>query len=192
NAGRHWPSWFGFSSLSVGAVATLVPVVLRYVPLLENPKVRKVVTKVALLLAGIFLPLLGIAVFFLLCAVGTEKVGSWPLAGMTGLQTLWIVAGLLTLLAIFFLNINLTGPHRLYRNALSRAFVERDEKKDLDFPLADINPEKSAPYHLINAAVNLPSSKAPGLRDRKCDFFFFSKHWSGSPVVGYKATEMWK
>jgi len=192
-AGRNWPPWFGFGSLSVGAVATLVPLVLRYVPLLENPKIRKAVTKVALLLAGIFLPLLGITVFFLLCAVGTEKVGSWPLiAGMTGLQTLWIVAGLLTLLAIFFLNINLTGPHRLYRTALSRAFVERDEKKDLDFALADINPENSAPYHLINAAVNLPSSKAPGLRDRKCDFFFFSKHWSGSPVVDYEATKKWK
>ena len=192
-AGRNWPPWFGFGSLSVGAVATLVPLVLRYVPLLENPKIRKAVTKVALLLAGIFLPLLGITVFFLLCAVGTEKVGSWPLiAGMSGLQTLWIVAGLLTLLAIFFLNINLTGPHRLYRTALSRAFVERDEKKDLDFALADINPENSAPYHLINAAVNLPSSKAPGLRDRKCDFFFFSKHWSGSPVVDYEATKKWK
>ena len=183
----------GFAGLSLGAVAALVPIVLRYVPLLERPAVRVAVTKVALVVAGIFVPLLGIAVFFTLCAIGRiEKLGSFLVLGaINGEQALWILAALLTLVAILVLNINLTGPHRLYRNGLSKAFVERDENKDMDFPLKDLNPNGTAPYHLINAAANLPSSQTPSLRERKCDFFLFSKYWSGSPVVGYQPTRDW-
>jgi hypothetical protein len=183
----------GFAGLSLGATAALVPVVLRYVPLLERPAVRVAVTKVALVVAGIFVPLLGIAVFFTLYAIGRiEKLGSFPVLGaINGEQALWILAALLTLVAILVLNINLTGPHRLYRNGLSKTFVERDENKDMDFPLKDLNPKGTAPYHLINVAANLPSSQTPFLRERKCDFFLFSKYWSGSPVVGYQRTKDW-
>ena len=193
-SGSDTPSWLGVTGLSLGGVAALIPVILRYIPLLKAPKVRRVVIRIALYIAGIFMPLLGITVFFLLYNAGRVPEVTWlSFAGhVSGAQVLWILAALLTLLAIFFLNINLTGPHRLYRNALSKAFVERDERKDVDFALAEVNSENKAPYHLLNAAVNLPSSKDPGLRDRKCDFFFFSKHWSGSPVVGYQPTEAWK
>ena len=193
-AAQSRPSWLGLTGLSLGGVAALIPVILRYIPLLEAPKVRRVVMRIALYVAGIFMPLLGITVFFFLYKAGGVPEVTWLSFaghGVSGSQALWIFAALLTLLAIFFLNINLTGPHRLYRNALSKAFVERDETKDVDFPLADINLQNRAPYHLINAAVNLPSSKAAGLRDRKCDFFCFSRDWSGSPVVGYGPTKEW-
>jgi hypothetical protein len=188
------PSWLGVTGLSLGGVAALIPVILRYIPLLEAPKVRRVVIRIALYVAGIFMPLLGITVFLLLYNAGGVPEITWlSFAGhVSGAQALWIFAALLTLLAIFFLNINLTGPHRLYRNALSKAFIERDQNKDVDFALAEVNTEDRAPYHLLNAALNLPSSKDPSLRDRKCDFFFFSKHWSGSPVVGYQRTKAWK
>jgi hypothetical protein len=53
--------------------------------------------------------------------------------------------------------------------------------------LRSANPR--APYHLINAAVNLPASKKPGLRGRNADFFLFSRHYCGSPLLGYCRTE---
>ena len=172
--------------LSLGAVAALVPVVLRYVPFLKQPKVRMAATKVALVVAGAFVPVLGIVVFLLLYAVGRVQAIGWlPVIGaVSGLQVLWMFGLVLFLPAIMFLNINLTGPHRLYRNCLSKAFVERDEKTDVVFPLQDLNLGSAAPYHLLNAAVNLPSSQTLALRERQCDFFLFSKHWSGSPAVG--------
>src|SRR5262249_48802836 len=58
--------------------------------------------------------------------------------------------------------------------------------------LMQIDLNSHAPYHLINSAVNLPSSANPALRDRKCDFFLFSKHWCGSAITGYYKTEAWK
>src|SRR5262249_42054666 len=63
---------------------------------------------------------------------------------------------------------------------------------DASIPLADVNPEKSGPYHLINTTVNLPSSTHPSLRDRKSDFFLFSKHWCGAPATGYFRTGEWR
>jgi hypothetical protein len=39
--------------------------------------------------------------------------------------------------------------------------------------------------------VNLPSSTSPVLRDRKGDFFLFSKRWTGSAAVGYFPTNQW-
>ena len=53
-------------------------------------------------------------------------------------------------------------------------------------------PESTAPYHLINAALNLPSSDIAELRGRDCDFFLFSKHYCGSPVLGYEETKRWE
>ncbi|MCP5528400.1 MAG: hypothetical protein H7A47_16550 [Verrucomicrobiales bacterium] len=58
--------------------------------------------------------------------------------------------------------------------------------------LTNINPQDTAPYHLINTALNVPSSQGPALRDRDCDFFLFSKKWTGSPSTGYPGTSDWK
>jgi hypothetical protein len=59
-------------------------------------------------------------------------------------------------------------------------------------PLAHINPGDSAPYHLVNTTLNVPSSTHSALRDRKSDFFLFSKYWSGSPAAGYFPTAQWR
>jgi hypothetical protein len=93
--------------------------------------------------------------------------------------------------SLFVLNINLTGPHKLYRDRLAKTFVS-SAHTPLDIELSSLNPSQKAPYHLVNATVNLPSSKSPVLRDRKGDFFLFSKHWSGSMSTGYRSTSSWK
>jgi hypothetical protein len=49
-----------------------------------------------------------------------------------------------------------------------------------------------APYHLISAALNIPSCTNPDLRGRNSDFFLFSRHFCGSPLVGYTETTAWE
>jgi hypothetical protein len=92
--------------------------------------------------------------------------------------------------AIFFLDVNLTGLHKLYRDQLSKTFVQGDEGAE-DLLLSTLNAKHRAPYHLLNATINLPSSVNRILRDRRGDFFVFSKCWSGSPAIGYAPTSKW-
>lgn len=186
NAGNRFTLWLA----GMGGLATLVPIIARFVPVLKNPAVRKVVIKVALFVAGLVIPLLGVIVFLLLCAVG--RVGTSDSAGWSGLMVLSIAALLLLAVALFVLNINFTGPHRLYRNGLDTAFVQESETGSrAPLLLTKVDPNKRAPYHLVNTAVNLPTSDKPGLRDRLCDFFLFSKYYCGAPVTGYAPTASW-
>jgi len=180
-----------------GAASMAVPVVLRFVPWLRRPKVRVVVLKVALIGCGLFLPLLALLVHYLLRAFGgiarvTDGFGPFGADGFSGWELLVGVAVVLAGVSFFLININLTGPHQLYRNGLARTFVKREGDASDLVPLTGLNPTGRAPYHLINAAVNLPTSSQPGLSERKCDFFLFSKHRCGSPAVGYQATTEWR
>ena len=194
---------FSISGIGVGGAAILVPVILRFLPVLKHPKVRALVNKAALLLASLFLPVAAVALYFLLCAIGKLpefSLGDFYSFRLGGQGFLIALTAALFILTFFFLNINLTAPHRLYRNGLAGTFV-RNEDGGSDFvKLTDINEKPLsdgtsvagfAPYHLINAAVNLPTSSSPGLRERLCDFFLFSKHYTGSPVIGYRPTSEW-
>lgn len=184
--------WGLGTTVGLGSLAALVPAVLRFAPLLKNPAIRKLVTKIALVIAGIILPLLAVAVFFLLCALGRVQCVSLGCAHVSGLGLLWVAAGVCIAVAVLCLNVNLTGPHRLYRNGLNKTFVQKEEANEERVSLTDLNPRQTAPYQLLNCAVNIPSSTQPGLRDRHCDFFLFSKHWTGSPITGYQPTGDWK
>ncbi|MEY2488268.1 MAG: hypothetical protein QOC70_210 [Verrucomicrobiota bacterium] len=180
----------------VAAVASVAPAMIRFLPILKNSRVRKLVVAVCLWLAAFILPLLAILVFYLLCAVGEMSFppavnGAVPSHQVTGLAILWGIAALLALIDFFLLNINVTAPHRLYRDGLAKTFVQKETSED-DLPLTTINPNQTAPYHLLNATLNVPSSTDPAVRDRRCDFFMFSKHWSGSPGTGYFPTSQWQ
>lgn len=106
-----------------------------------------------------------------------------------------------TALGIFVLtrvcaDINRTSFHNFYRDQLSKAYLfqikgekgttqPNDEQK-----LSDLNQEGAgAPYHLINAALNLHGSKDGNLRDRNAEFFILSKHFCGSMQTGLCKTE---
>jgi hypothetical protein len=118
--------------------------------------------------------------------VGIDPVAAWwnPLRHWTGETVLIGVAAISGMFSLLALNVNLTGPHKLYRDKLARTFV-RQAPRAAGLRLGLLNESGLAPYHLINATVNLPSSTSPVLRDRKGDFFLFSKHWIGSTAVGY-------
>jgi len=109
------------------------------------------------------------------------------------------------------LNANANSLHRLYRDRLSKAFLFDPNKRvaphgkvgaetDADLRNCDLLPldrlkiselrTDLAPYHLINAALNIEASKYANRRDRNADFFIFSPRYIGSESTGYVATEL--
>lgn len=121
----------------------------------------------------------------------------WPIG-------LMLILLILSSLYAFSINVNFTSLHRFYRNRLAETFllkqsgdvVKSTEEEQLGRTqqlLSGLRAKGStAPYHLINAALNLPSSDDPELRGRACDFFLFSKHFCGSRVTKYYATTAWE
>ena len=198
------PRLVGAGGISIGTAAVLIPVVLQFLPILKKPKIKKLISKFSLVLASLFLPVAGLALYYVLCSIG--KMDEFLLTETRyfpggGQAFLFLVAAILFVLTYFVLNINLTAPHRLYRNGLASTFVAEEDGGSDIVHLSEINEvgdddnDKEAgfaPYHLINAAVNLPTSTSKGLRERQCDFFLFSKHFTGSPVVGYRPSSEWK
>ena len=171
----------GGISAALAALAVAVPGILRFVPVLKEPKVRKFALKCALWLASLLVPLLALVLFYVFRVVGKEHT-----------PILVCIAAAVSLVAIFVININLTAPHRLYRDCLARTFIQTTAHGTPDVQLAQINTQGTAPYHLINATLNIPTSENPALKDRGCDFFLFSKKWTGSAAAGYHQTETWK
>jgi hypothetical protein len=187
---KHW-----VKGSILGAVTTASPTIMRFIPVLETPKYRKIVLQGLLWAAGLIVPLGMLTLFYAFWSMADAGIsanagGSSPAHHIDSLVVLLAIVAVAAIAAAG-LNINLTAPHRLYRDRLAAAFIQKHAGAPLTFPLTAINAGHSAPYHLINTALNLPSSTAPGLRDRKSDFFLFSKHWCGSPVAGYHPTGQW-
>lgn len=121
---------------------------------------------------------------------------------------LYLSVGFLLFLISWMLTPNANSLHRLYRDRLSTAFlfdptlklgpkpaaaeVSIDQGRDfapLDtMRLSDLS-DTYAPYHLINAALNIQGSDYANRRGRNADFFLFSKYWIGSEATGYAPVE---
>ena len=105
-----------------------------------------------------------------------------------------LLAAVIWLLWWLTVDVNLTSVHGLYRDRLAAAFlIGKNTKGDIgieeDIDLDEIcryEARSTAPYHLINVALNLQGSKNPGIRDRKNDFFIFSKRFTGGLRTGYR------
>ena len=107
---------------------------------------------------------------------------------------MYIGAALLWLFNYLFINVNGISLHPFYRDRLSRTFLLRGgdagvESADL-LRLSQLGGEGStAPYHLVNTAVNLQGSRDPQLRQRKTVPFVLSQRFCGSAYTGYCETE---
>jgi len=94
-------------------------------------------------------------------------------------------------------DINLTSVHGLYRDRLAAAYlVGQDTRGDVDIEedidlheICQHDNGSTAPYHLVNVALNLQGSKDIGIRERNSDFFIFSKKYIGSNRTGYCRSE---
>ena len=107
----------------------------------------------------------------------------------------WFIPVLIGLwVYLFLVDVNLISLHRFYRDRLSKAYLVRPGESGVPehtdtLKLSELNAEgTAAPYHLINAALNLQASPDPSLRGRNADFFVFSKRFTGAPRTGYRDT----
>lgn len=115
------------------------------------------------------------------------------------ISDLWFerVTVALLIFSIFVLDINFASPHRYYRSRLCRSYlVEEQDRRGMvesrdRLPLSALD-RQTAPYHLLNCAVNVPASKNPNLRGRSSDFFIFSRNYCGSRLTGYLPTKDWE
>jgi hypothetical protein len=150
---------------------------------------------VLLFAVGLLFPILVLVAFYALLRLAvlpldvSASFGN-PLRYMSGHTTLSIALTVFALVAVFFVDVNHTGLHRLYKDQLAKTFVDILGHGRL--PLESVNESSKAPYHLINATINLSSSENRARRDRRGDFFLMSKHWIGSMATGYRPTSDWK
>jgi hypothetical protein len=111
------------------------------------------------------------------------------------------------LVLIVFVNLNRIGLHHFYRDRVLETFMRVEQTgsdgrlhtvvdatemrlKDLHGNQSDAaGPANSAPYLLINAALNLTGSRDVNRRDRKWSHFLFSKYFCGSQQTGYLETD---
>jgi hypothetical protein len=122
-----------------------------------------------------------------------------PIAG------LYLIAGVsLGIVALLLrLRPNANSLHRLYRDRIGKAFLfdpnqpatktritqDRDFKPLDRMPLTELS-TTLAPYHLINATLNVQGSDFANRRGRNADFFLFSREFVGSYATGYAKTEI--
>lgn len=124
------------------------------------------------------------------------------------MPALYVAVAMLVFLVSWPLAPNANSLHRLYRDRLGRAFLfdpspprrakpranepSRDQGRDF-VPVDTMRLSKlsaaDAPYHLINAALNIQGSDFANRRGRNADFFLFSKYWVGSQATHYAPTE---
>jgi hypothetical protein len=120
---------------------------------------------------------------------------------------LYAGSGFLLLLVALLLKPNANSLHRLYRDRLSKAFLFDPRRRDavkvrrneasidqgrdfeqLDDLAVSALSVQHAPYHLINAALNIQGSDYANRRGRNADFFVFSPRFVGSDATGYAPT----
>jgi Patatin-like phospholipase len=125
------------------------------------------------------------------------------------LTALYALSGALLVILAWPLKPNANSLHRLYRDRLSKAFLfdpdtqadprrlkanwaSRDQGRDFapldDMLLSELS-VKHAPYHLINAALNIQGSDYANRRGRNADFFLFSPRYIGSYATDYAAMQ---
>jgi hypothetical protein len=98
----------------VAAAVTAFPAIVRFIPVLRTPAVRRAVLKVMLILAGLIIPLGAIALSFWFFHLGmqgmTASAPIWsPLHYTDGYVVLAVLMVVLGGVAIFLLNVNLTA-----------------------------------------------------------------------------------
>lgn len=134
---------------------------------------------------------------------GSDKQKKPPIP--SDIVVLYSGTGVLIFLLALFLRPNANSLHRLYRDRLSKAFLfdpgKRDPRKSGMTWAREFRPLSSkisalaneyAPYHLINAALNVHASDFANRRGRNADFFLFSPHYTGSEATGYVQTKLYE
>ncbi len=190
-------SWWDNPAADFWTVATAVASLVPYAFADKaSGKMSKWTGKLGLMVLGLLGPAILLLIFLRLSYwhIFHPEAYNWPL--------IFLFAFLLWLYTLYFVNVNLTSLHNFYRDRLSKAYLFRtnpsnikqrnqssiklNDKQKLQHLNTD---DTAAPYHLVNATLNLQSSEDEELRGKSADFFLFSKHFCGSHSTGYCATQ---
>jgi hypothetical protein len=157
----------------------------------ENEVIKKIARFIFYLGVIALLPVLFAQLLRFLWATEMFAVALWGWPVLIWVAILLIIASL-------FINTNRITLHHFYRDRLSEAYIIKRVKKGKDvetiesnepLTLKELHKNLNGPYHLINATLNVPSSKDRYLRGRGADFFMFSKYFCGSESTGYRSTD---
>lgn len=190
------PAAFIAAAITVATFARKIAAFLESTRITASLRVRllRIAAKFAVIVLGLILP----------CAL---LMLSW-------LLTVWLVQGFdMTLIDrarlwtickwVFFLTAfiawlfegNAYSLHQLYKDRLSKAFLfnpsrpkRRNEFPPLfDFKLSQLS-DVLAPYHIVNAALNVQGSREANRRGRDADFFTFGRDFIGSDLTHFAPT----
>lgn len=114
-------------------------------------------------------------------------------------QTFFIVLTVFIILLALLVNLNMVGPHRIWRNRLMEAFMPNREaintnkwQKATEADTAYIHQMCKAPhrrpYHLVNTNVILGNSTDVKFAGRGGDNFILSPLYCGSDATGWKVS----
>ena len=185
----------------LSAIASLVPLLAAAGSYLaKGHRVLAILTRALFAISG---PLFLFTCYLLLMnwfVVDEPAMSGW--FGFTKTSCMYALLAVPAVYGLLFLNVNFSAPHRYYRNRLSEAYLLQENPRSAaerqpDRCVKPVDPQKLsqmrdrnpvAPYHLINAALNVPGSEVADLRGRDCDFFLFSQGYCGSRLTGYMQT----
>ncbi|HTF04022.1 MAG TPA: hypothetical protein VK826_08350, partial [Bacteroidia bacterium] len=114
---------------------------------------------------------------------------------------LWLaVFALITLIFAVFVNLNLVGPHRIWRDRLMEAFMPDAEAveenqwkpaKKADSALMEdmCDAHNPRPYHIVNTNIILAESPQVKFKGRGGDNFIISRLYCGSDATGWRTTK---
>jgi len=188
-------SWWRQPIVAVG-LSVLLPLLTAAVSLLT--KRRKAFDWLAIAAFALSGPLFFAVLYFALLEWFVVRPPLDEASWILSVSWWWLLALLMIPLAygLLLMNVNLTGPHRMYCESLSRTFLVRADETNRQ-NVREADPQKlsdlrtnnpAAPYHLINTALNVPASDEPELRGRQSDFFLLSQGYCGSVLSGYAST----
>jgi hypothetical protein len=149
-------------------------------------------SRAAIWIAAVELPLLLWIAFLQLTRWGIQA--RWIEFGpVYGMRVVFLYAALAfgLLLVAGALKPNAMSLHGLYRDRLKRAFLFDPTVPSNSgyFPIVGQRVStlsaENAPYHIINAALNIRGTSYANQRGRDADFFMFSPNFVGSLVTGY-------
>jgi hypothetical protein len=181
-----------------GAVSILSGWLGRFLKTSQHATDRKTLllraaTHAAVFVAAMVLPLLLWLAYLYLAA---WCINDWPMPDALGGEPPWrifLTAFVPLALITLGLRANAYSLNRFYRDRLAQAFLfdparlKGDEPAPLDrLRLSQLSDR--APYHLLNAALNVQGSAEANRRGRNADFFLLSRHFVGSDLTLYAPT----
>jgi hypothetical protein len=159
-------------------------------------------------IASLRRPLLTLAVFALVMCVVVLCCA--VLANLVNRYQFWTVlalGGTLALLSVL-VDVNKLSLHFFYRDRLAETYLmsEVQSRKEglalyfdaIEMPLRELHGDgpapwqNRAPYHLINAAINLAGSRDLTRKDRRSGYWLFSKLFCGSTHTGFRHTDEYR